>query len=333
MDFTIIFSIIAGLLIALAQIGSYFFHGKLIVTHFIQINNREIVRNASLFVGYIVCMQCFSIFVGKSVHIFSNDIILFDSPTYIGESQNILVLVLGSMLLAFGARISNGCIIDHICYGIPNKRKRSLLALLIITISAVVSYTIKNKFAFKMRISLFENEKFGDFYNYTLSFGLFTFLVWLLISLDKLSYVKEITISILLGFLHGCGLIMSGIFSRMKVCQLLKYNAIWSMLSIYLPFLISSMTILFFMRIIKRRCIKPVLGTTFVILEKPPITRWDVIGMVCFGVGWGLTGMTPCTAILLGFLQPYALIYIPAILLGYLLSGIMLTRRIKSNIQ
>ncbi|HNI61018.1 MAG TPA: YeeE/YedE family protein [Pseudomonadota bacterium] len=121
--------------------------------------------------------------------------------------------------------------------------------------------------------------------------------------------------SLLLGFLFGTGLLVSGMTNPQKVQDFLDFTGTWDpSLSLVLggALLVSLIS---FPLIVKRE--KPVLGQKFHLPTAKDIDAKLVIGAALFGTGWGLSGFCPGPAMVsLSTGSTSAMIFVVAMLLG-----------------
>ena len=117
------------------------------------------------------------------------------------------------------------------------------------------------------------------------------------------------------GLLFGLGLIVSGMTDPGKVLGFLDLFGAWDP---SLAFVMGGAILvgLGAFTVAKRRTTS-FLGGTMHLPQRRDIDRRLVLGSLTFGVGWGLAGFCPGPALVsLGALQPKALVFVVAMLVG-----------------
>ncbi len=127
--------------------------------------------------------------------------------------------------------------------------------------------------------------------------------------------MKPALAAIVCGLLFGIGLTVSGMADPMVVLGFLRLAPGWNPALMLVMGGAVAVALPGFAWLKHRR--QPWLGGSF---AQPPSTRIDgrlVVGAALFGIGWGLAGFCPGPAIVsFGLLQPAALLFLPAMLLG-----------------
>lgn len=108
--------------------------------------------------------------------------------------------------------------------------------------------------------------------------------------------MKAIGAALIAGLLFGFGLAISGMTQAGKVVAFLDVTGDWDP---SLAFVMGGALMVFAPTyfLTRRRREKPVLASTFDLPTKTQITPQLLIGASIFGVGWGLGGFCPGTAI------------------------------------
>lgn len=126
---------------------------------------------------------------------------------------------------------------------------------------------------------------------------------------------KQSVTSLLLGFVFGTGLLISGMTSPQKVQDFLDFTGTWDpSLSLVMgaALLVSAIS---FPLIVRRD--KPILGLKFHLPTAKDIDAKLVVGAALFGAGWGLGGFCPGPAIVsLSTGSTSAMIFVVSMLLG-----------------
>ena len=128
-------------------------------------------------------------------------------------------------------------------------------------------------------------------------------------------------VSLLCGFVFGCGLLVSGMVSRTKVLAFLDVLGDWDpSLAVVMAAAVAVAWIGF--KIAARQG-APVLAQK---CDWPTKTKIDaplLSGAVAFGVGWGLVGLCPGPALVnLATLSPEVLVFVAAMIAGMTLHDV-----------
>lgn len=132
--------------------------------------------------------------------------------------------------------------------------------------------------------------------------------------------------ALLSGLIFGLGLALAGMTDPAKVLAFLDVMGNWD--PSLLLVLGAAVTVSFVgYRLVLRRS-QPLLAQDFYLPTQRRITPQLVAGAALFGIGWGIGGYCPGPAIAsLGFANPEALIFLPALLAGNLLHRWQANRR------
>lgn len=133
--------------------------------------------------------------------------------------------------------------------------------------------------------------------------------------------MKRLT-AFLCGALFGLGLVISDMANPTRVLAFLDVSDAWdpSLALVMLGALIPSSAAYLWVR--ARRT--PVLAASLHIPTHRTIDWRLVMGAAIFGLGWGLAGVCPGPAIaLLGTGQPFAIIFVAAMVAGVLMHGLI----------
>lgn len=96
---------------------------------------------------------------------------------------------------------------------------------------------------------------------------------------------------VVIGFIFGLGLIISGMTNPAKVINFLTYGNQWDASLIIVVAVAMLIMMLTWLWVAKKE--KPLLSGTFNLSDLKKIDTRLIIGSVLFGLGWGLSGICP----------------------------------------
>ncbi|MBB1337904.1 MULTISPECIES: DUF6691 family protein [Pseudoalteromonas] len=96
---------------------------------------------------------------------------------------------------------------------------------------------------------------------------------------------------VVIGFIFGLGLIISGMTNPAKVINFLTYGNQWDASLIIVMAVAMLIMMLTWLWVAKKE--KPLLSGTFNLSDLKKIDTRLIIGSVLFGLGWGLSGICP----------------------------------------
>ncbi|MEH6478777.1 MULTISPECIES: DUF6691 family protein [Pseudoalteromonas] len=96
---------------------------------------------------------------------------------------------------------------------------------------------------------------------------------------------------VVIGFIFGLGLIVSGMTNPAKVINFLTYGNQWDASLIIVMAVAMLIMMLTWLWVAKKE--KPLLSGTFNLSDLKKIDTRLIIGSVLFGLGWGLSGICP----------------------------------------
>lgn len=96
---------------------------------------------------------------------------------------------------------------------------------------------------------------------------------------------------VVIGFIFGLGLIISGMTNPAKVINFLTYGNQWDASLIIVMAVAMLIMMLTWLWVAKKE--KPLLSGTFNLSDLKKVDSRLIIGSVLFGLGWGLSGICP----------------------------------------
>ncbi|MBH0015988.1 DUF6691 family protein [Pseudoalteromonas sp. NGC95] len=96
---------------------------------------------------------------------------------------------------------------------------------------------------------------------------------------------------VVIGFIFGLGLIISGMTNPAKVINFLTYGNQWDASLIIVMAVAMLIMMLTWLWVAKKE--KPLISGTFNLSDLKKIDARLIIGSVLFGLGWGLSGICP----------------------------------------
>ena len=120
---------------------------------------------------------------------------------------------------------------------------------------------------------------------------------------------------VVIGFIFGLGLIISGMTNPAKVINFLTYGNQWDASLIIVMAVAMLIMMLTWLWVAKKE--KPLLSGTFNLSDLKKIDARLIIGSVLFGLGWGLSGICPGPGLVqLASLKMEFLLFFAAVLGG-----------------
>ncbi|MBG9996338.1 YeeE/YedE family protein [Pseudoalteromonas sp. NZS127_1] len=96
---------------------------------------------------------------------------------------------------------------------------------------------------------------------------------------------------VVIGFIFGLGLIISGMTNPAKVINFLTYGNQWDASLIIVMAVAMLIMMLTWLWVAKKE--KPLISGTFNLSDLKKVDSRLIIGSVLFGLGWGLSGICP----------------------------------------
>jgi uncharacterized membrane protein YedE/YeeE len=143
----------------------------------------------------------------------------------------------------------------------------------------------------------------------------------------RLAYTLAAGIS---GFVFGIGLAVAQMTNPEKVLNFLDVSGAWDPSLLLVLGAAVALTALAYHYVLKQK--RPLFDTTFHLPVARLIDRPLVLGAALFGIGWGVAGYCPGPAIAsIGFGNPEALWFVPAMFVGSALRRLQEKRRLEGS--
>lgn len=234
------------------------------------------------------------------------------------QGTGLVQFALSGLLIGIGTRMAQGGLTKYALYGIPKFDYSSLVATATVLIFGVITATLRST------LPVLQGANATKFFNEHLDFRLSFIFPFAIIAVNLFKNinspenVKDILRSFFVGILLAAGMMTAGFTRRHLVLDFLNLNnKHWN------PFLIFV-------------ALGAVLGNMVVLnllsfkgpVEDAPlglITPRILAGCALFGIGMGISGLTPGSGLLVApiYLPYVVMFFLPFIIVGQLLGGIV----------
>jgi len=156
--------------------------------------------------------------------------------------------------------------------------------------------------------------KYSSWVIYALIF--ISFVYYLFHFMKKGGFVKEYLTSFVIGLLFGLGIIVSGVAKISKVLGFLTISKDWDP-TILFAFLTAIFVDMIAFQLMMRG--RPVYASDFKVYRNTRVTWKLVVGTLLFGLGAGLAGLSPGTAMVNFFILHNVVLFVVAMAVGQVL--------------
>jgi len=240
----------------------------------------------------------------------------FESEKLFFKGTGLIHFMISGLLIGLGTKLAQGGLTKYALYGIPKLNGQSMVATGTTLAFAVITATLRSNFSILQGLNL--TKKFNEHLDFKLSFLIpLAILLFNLArnSKDKLM-MKDILTSFGIGGLLSLGMMTAGLARRHQVLDFLSLNERWN------PFFLFVIAGVFLGNFIMLNYFR----TSSAIEDSPSgiITPRLIIGCTLFGIGMGITGLTPGSGLLVSpvYLPQVALFFLPFIVIGQAAAGI-----------
>ncbi len=327
----IVLAIIGGALIAFATTVHLMLFGRLtgmssIFNTLVKCDPQSGFRwKFGFFCGLITGTYGIFMIFGHSINAANVTVQLFDKQEEAQKGLNIAGFALGGLLVGFGTKLGNGCTSGHGICGLPRFSARSWLAVPVFMITGMTTATLRAMFpVFSSSLNMGKEavEQYKIIADFLFALLLIYFAYDLNVNSAQLRDKLETIACLLIGFVFGLGLTISGMCRRTQILSFLTLTVTevgghlrgWNptlMIVVLTAVLINSVTF----NLVLRQ--KPMFAEKFDIVSGKVDWR-VVVGPAVFGIGWGLTGFCPGPAMVNGFFLMQMLAYLPFMAAGQL---------------
>jgi len=241
----------------------------------------------------------------------------FESDKLFFKGTGLIQFMIAGFLIGLGTKIAQGGLTKFAFYGIPKFNKQSMIMTATILVTGAITATLRSDHHILQGINV--TKKFNEHLDFRLS--VFIPLAILGINLFKnfkdTASVKDILRSFGIGALLGFGMMAAGFGRRHQVLDFLSINSRWNPGLLFVA-------------------LGAVLANTFLlnaffpggqVEDAPqvnPVTPFQLLGGALFGVGLGISGLTPGSGLLVSpvYLPQIALFFLTFIIAGQFAGGV-----------
>jgi len=272
----------------------------------------------SSFVAGMLFMSClcYSMFGFEEVGV--TGIKPLESDKLFFQGTGLLQFMLSGLLIGMGTRMAQGGLTKYAFYGIPKFNYQSMVATITVLLFGIITATLRST------LPILQGMNVTKVFNQHLDFRL-SFIIPLAIlgtnlakNINAPENVKDILKSFGIGGLLAAGMMSAGFTRRHLVLDFLNMNnSHWN------PFLVFVGLGAFIGSLILLNVFK----TQDTIEDAPSglITPRLLLGCALFGIGMGITGLTPGSGLLVSpiYLPQVAMFFLPLVILGQFAGGIV----------
>ena len=324
----VVFAIIGGSLIAFATTLHLMLFGRRtevssIFTSLIGCGHDSWFRwKFGFFCGFITGTYGVFMIFGHNLTAGNIAIDLFDQQELSQHGLSTFGFALAGLMVGFGARLVDGCISGHGICGVPQKSLKSFIAMIIFLITGIVTGTVRSSYPIltsNQDIGKEAIEQYKTIADFLYALMLIYFAYDLNVNSSLLREKLETLSCLFIGLVFGLGLSISGMCQRSISLSFLNLNNRngWNPSFLITLFTAIAVNLVTFNLLQKQ---KPMFAESFEFSDNK--IDWKVIvGPTIFGIGWGLSGLSPAPALVNGFLLMKMLAYIPFMAAGQLLAS------------
>lgn len=323
----VIYPCIGGLLIAIASSLNLYLKARITGFSGIVYNlwSKEDPNNIwrwSLIYGLIISTCLLRVIFGST---------FFETQDKFLNNLSIGGFILGGFLVGVGTKLGNGCTSGHGVCGLPRLSKRSFAAVGCFMTTGIGIATIKHHYNF-----LNSDNVILPLHKYFYTSNIFTrdYLIYSIILGVTLVYViyfimiyknrtatidnydlSDLISGLVVGFIFGCGLSISGMIKREKVINFLSISSNWDPSLMFVLGVSVTINFITFKIILNKTELPPFASKPCTFNNSLDANVF--IGPAIFGLGWGLSGLCPGPVICNFFLYlPQLTIFVIFIILG-----------------
>lgn len=321
---------------AFAATLSLFYHGK--VLNVSKIYNQMLKHyddsgfywRYSFLLGMVTGPVLFYFNYGESIKIDNHQFAPMEQPSVMKKNLNIYGYIIAGLLVGFGSRMANGCTTGHAICGIPQMNLRSIVATATFLMTAMgMVNLIGHTKGFDWLNHHYDNdhddnhcfvdsEKFSTSWpNYAFCFYALSFIYYIILCLQRgrEEGMHKYLETFVFGLIFGLGLMVSGLCRGLTLQKfLLVKEKNWSPVFGVTVGTASAILAFTYWRILSGS--GPIFGSSFNTSSKRSVDAQVLVGSAIFGIGYGITGLCPATALMNVFVIYHAIFYVLAITFG-----------------
>jgi len=242
----------------------------------------------------------------------------FENAKRFFEGTGLMWFMIAGFLIGAGTKLSGGGLTKLAFYGVPKFDARSMMSAGIVLFVGILTATLRSDLFFLRgpNFTKFVNEHFD--FRLSFIFPLTMLFINLYRNFQDRTSVKEILTSFGIGSLLGAGMLSAGLARRHHVLDFMSLNRSWDI----------SLGFVFAGALVGNILLMKYFGLqTDESDEKESSHRLGtirmLIGSILFGIGLGVTGLTPGSGLLVSpvYLPQIALFFLPPIIAGQFSAG------------
>eukprot|EP01017_Pseudomicrothorax_dubius_P040624 TRINITY_DN6382_c0_g1_i1.p1 TRINITY_DN6382_c0_g1~~TRINITY_DN6382_c0_g1_i1.p1 ORF type:complete len:327 (-),score=52.65 TRINITY_DN6382_c0_g1_i1:90-1070(-) len=315
-------AVLGGVLVGVGTSINYALAGRL--TNNFKIMSRILTCKSSWSLYWKSCYMLVLIFVGCLF--FLTDKKGFDDAGEIGK-MGALGWIIAGFLVGFGAKLAGGCSTYHGICGIPLFNIPSALGFLVMLLAGAGMTVLKKKMQKVLDIAKIdkaglEPETLAKFMA-VVAAVLIVLILILTICKEKDRYkTRHIIVAVASGAFYASGSVLGTKTKKSANEKMLSFFDGFEPTVLYVYLVAMAVNVIVF-NLVRRNSMTTLVGVG----HREPKWRdhypWRLfVGALCFGLGWGLSGLTPGpTMIVFGLYFPHVMIiYVALIIGGYFLA-------------
>jgi len=267
----------------------------------------------------------FGLILVSSTYTYLYGTVSHDSANQFLGDISIPLFLFAAFLVGFGTKLGNGCTSGHGVCGLPRLSIRSWVAVPVFLLSGILIATLRSMYPFENSGSMYyiaiayalQNQYVYCIAMCVSGFSLLAMLIYFTFNKKSTEQTTDVLISALVGMIFGLGLILSGMVKKTKIIGFLVMDKNWDPSLLFVLLAAVGINFITF-NIIIRGLNKPL--AVNLKLDIPVNTTIDfklVFGAMCFGVGWGLSGLCPGPVLINLFLYlPHLVLFLISLLVG-----------------
>jgi len=232
-------------------------------------------------------------------------IVPFETPSVFMSGPGVYGFMFSGFLVGLGTKLAGGGLTGHGFCGIPRMSFKSAIAVAAFLGVGFLTATAKSKASFLTSNNMSAVDLEVDPKITANVFLIASVVILVLCLLNTNKSIKDILTSFITGGLLSLGLMVSGLAHRTKVLSFLTFQDNWNSHILFALLTVIVANLVLFNLVLKNDA-KP---------NAPNIVPL-LVGAGIFGLGLGITGLTPGTALIV---SP---VYFPEVLLFFLLPAI-----------